>query len=79
MILFPVEKTLNNKMVKAIPEAVVNARAFVAFTEALREDHSSELSQWLQQVVKWEQSGDGPCPYDIPNESACFCSRRLLI
>ncbi|KAL0060976.1 hypothetical protein AAF712_012207 [Marasmius tenuissimus] len=64
------EKTLHNKIIKAIPEAVVNARAFSAFTEALKEDHSADLSKWLEQVVRWEPGANVRCPYDVPGERA---------
>ncbi|KAL0056621.1 hypothetical protein AAF712_016773 [Marasmius tenuissimus] len=43
------KSSLLNRLVKAIPEALVNARAFEAFTDALREDHTEDLLRWEKQ------------------------------
>ena len=59
------DSTLKKKLVKAIPEAVVNARVFGAFNEALQGDHARELSVWLDQVVNWEQGISDFCPYEV--------------
>ncbi|KAL0056654.1 hypothetical protein AAF712_016740 [Marasmius tenuissimus] len=52
-------------MVKIIPEAVVTARAFSAFTEALKEDHAEDLAAWEKLVTEWEQGQSRVCPYDV--------------
>ncbi|KAL0057619.1 hypothetical protein AAF712_015730 [Marasmius tenuissimus] len=57
--------TLMEKIVKAIPEAIVTARCYVAFTEALKDDHLKELLLWLDQVTKWEQGKSNFCPYNV--------------
>ncbi|KAJ8076145.1 hypothetical protein PM082_022130 [Marasmius tenuissimus] len=45
------EVTLLKKVVAAIPEAVVNAGAYVAFTDALIPDYGSEVAKWQEMVV----------------------------
>lgn len=60
------EVSLMSRMVKAIPEAVVNARALSQFTESLREDHGNDLKQWEQQLLEWENGTSAFCPYDVP-------------
>ncbi|KAK1216163.1 hypothetical protein PQX77_021216 [Marasmius sp. AFHP31] len=59
------ESTLLKKMVTAIPEAVVNAGAYAAFTDALKADYESEVSKWQEMVVQWEQGISEKCPYDV--------------
>ncbi|KAL0568415.1 hypothetical protein V5O48_013569 [Marasmius crinis-equi] len=73
------ESSLLRKMTKAIPQAVINARVFYAFTEALKVDHSAELSVWLQQVVNWEQGIDKFCPYEVrePKISLAKVKKKL--
>ncbi|KAL0563052.1 hypothetical protein V5O48_019026 [Marasmius crinis-equi] len=57
------------KLVKAVPEAVVNARAYAAFTDALKDEHSNELRTWQEQVIKWEQGDpDAKCPYEVSDK-----------
>ncbi|KAL0571778.1 hypothetical protein V5O48_010190 [Marasmius crinis-equi] len=64
-------KTINldtlllKKMVKAIPESIINARLYVAFTEALEVQHAQELSTWQEQVMQWERGNTNFCPYNI--------------
>ncbi|KAL0069538.1 hypothetical protein AAF712_003196 [Marasmius tenuissimus] len=59
------QTSLIKKMVKAIPEAVVNARAYCAFNEALREDHEKDILEWQKQVEDWETGRAKLCPYDV--------------
>ncbi|KAG7087393.1 hypothetical protein E1B28_013364 [Marasmius oreades] len=63
------ETSLVKKLVKAIPEAVVNARAFTAFTDTLQDDHVKDLLIWQDQVVQWEQGLSNFCPYDMCEET----------
>ncbi|KAG7094297.1 hypothetical protein E1B28_007898 [Marasmius oreades] len=63
------ETSLVKKLVKAIPEAVVNAHAFTAFTDALQDDHTKDLLIWQDQVVQWEQGLSNFCPYDMREET----------
>ncbi|KAL0057538.1 hypothetical protein AAF712_015825 [Marasmius tenuissimus] len=66
------EKSLTKSMVKALPEAVINARVFSAFNDALRDDHASDVAEWLDQVAKWETGVDKFCPYEIKEPGKPF-------
>ncbi|KAK1223408.1 hypothetical protein PQX77_013717 [Marasmius sp. AFHP31] len=59
------ESSLVKKIVAAMPEAVINARAFSAFTEALKEDYEKEITEWQLLVVRWEQGLSDECPYNV--------------
>ncbi|KAL0571201.1 hypothetical protein V5O48_010766 [Marasmius crinis-equi] len=73
------ETSLLRKMTKAIPQAVINARVFYVFTEALKVDHSSDLTAWLDQVVNWEQGIKSFCPYEVrePDISLAKVKKKL--
>ncbi|KAK1221816.1 hypothetical protein PQX77_015369 [Marasmius sp. AFHP31] len=59
------ESSLIKKIVAAMPEAVINARAYSAFTDALKEDYEKEIAEWQVLVVQWEQGLSNKCPYDV--------------
>ncbi|KAJ7191675.1 hypothetical protein B0H12DRAFT_1039767, partial [Mycena haematopus] len=57
--------SLLQKLVLAIPQAMVHSRAFAAFTEGLREGHEEDLRKWEKMVREWEEDDEAtPCPYD---------------
>ncbi|KAL0062253.1 hypothetical protein AAF712_010883 [Marasmius tenuissimus] len=60
-----IESSLVSRLVKAIPEAIVTARAFSAFTDALKDDHVEDLAAWQKSVEEWEQGQSRFCPYDV--------------
>ncbi|KAL0566883.1 hypothetical protein V5O48_015119 [Marasmius crinis-equi] len=61
--------SLMKKLVKAVLEAVVNAQAYTAFTDVLKDEHSDELRTWQEQVIKWEQGDpDVKCPYEVSDK-----------
>ncbi|KAG7087076.1 hypothetical protein E1B28_013058 [Marasmius oreades] len=59
------ETSLLKKVVNAIPEAVINARAYSAFSEALQDDYRQHLLTWQTQVVQWENGLSQFCPYNV--------------
>ncbi|KAG7085673.1 hypothetical protein E1B28_003218 [Marasmius oreades] len=63
------ETSLVRKMVKVIPEAMVNAWAYVAFTKALQIDHAEDVKLWQDQVLKWETNQSNFCPYNVNDDT----------
>ncbi|ESK82674.1 hypothetical protein Moror_11174 [Moniliophthora roreri MCA 2997] len=66
------DDTLLKKLIRGISNLVVYTRAFLAFMDALKEQHSRELVDWERMVHEWEQAmarGDSgkECPYDLPS------------
>ncbi|KAK1224922.1 hypothetical protein PQX77_012162 [Marasmius sp. AFHP31] len=70
------QSSLVNRLVKVIPEAVVTARAFSAFTEALMDDHAEDLATWQKLVVDWERDQSNFCPYNVPEPKVSMAKIR---
>lgn len=56
------------KLTLAIPEAILHHRAHLAFTETLKSEDNSRVDEWQVQIEAWEQTHDGKCPYDLPDD-----------
>ncbi|KAJ8090814.1 hypothetical protein PM082_024727 [Marasmius tenuissimus] len=73
------EKLLMKNMVKVLPEAVINARVFSAFNDALKDDHANDVAEWLDQVVRWEAGLDKFCPYEIKEPEISVAKMKKVI
>ncbi|ESK83397.1 hypothetical protein Moror_15625 [Moniliophthora roreri MCA 2997] len=60
--------SLLKKLIKAIPEAIINTCAFSILDEGLRARYGSKVDEWEYQVSKWEQDHKKLCPYDRPEQ-----------
>ncbi|KAK7054540.1 hypothetical protein VNI00_003738 [Paramarasmius palmivorus] len=57
---------LLKKLVKAISESIIHARAFTAINDILRIQFGEHVRLWEKQVEAWEQGLSKECPYDRP-------------
>ncbi|KAJ7716497.1 hypothetical protein B0H14DRAFT_2412883, partial [Mycena olivaceomarginata] len=63
--------SLLRKMVLAIPQAMIHSRAFLSFTEGLREGHEEDLCKWEKMVRDWEADNEASeNPYDYAEVEA---------
>ncbi|KAI3613006.1 hypothetical protein WG66_005266 [Moniliophthora roreri] len=60
------DSSLLKKLVKAIPDAIIQSRAFSAFDEGLRSRYDTKVDEWERQVSEWELDNKKLCPYDRP-------------
>ncbi|KAK7020596.1 hypothetical protein VNI00_017725 [Paramarasmius palmivorus] len=60
---------LLKKLVKAISESIINARAFAAINDVLKIQFGEHVREWEKQVEAWEQGLSKECPYDRPTAS----------
>ncbi|KAK7032539.1 hypothetical protein VNI00_012937 [Paramarasmius palmivorus] len=57
---------LLKRLVKAISESIINARAFTTINDVLRIQFGEHVRLWEKQVESWEQGLSKECPYDRP-------------
>ncbi|ESK84389.1 hypothetical protein Moror_10160 [Moniliophthora roreri MCA 2997] len=62
-------KYLLKKLIRGVSNLVVYTRSFSAFTEALKDQHASDMKLWEKHVTEWEKGTGKDCPYDMPVSS----------
>ncbi|KAK7045327.1 hypothetical protein VNI00_007576 [Paramarasmius palmivorus] len=60
------------KATKAIPEAIITARAFSALHDGMKRSYSDKVKQWEKEVVQWEEGRSQNCPYDVPSKKTTY-------
>ncbi|KAJ7758971.1 hypothetical protein DFH07DRAFT_772307 [Mycena maculata] len=58
----------NSLLRKIVLKTIAHSRAFVAFSEGLKEGHTEELVKWEKDVRAWEEDSSLNCPYEYPED-----------
>ena len=53
-------------MLQAIPPSIKSRRDFDAFDHYLREEHSAQVDEWLEELTAWMSDKSLPDPFRLP-------------
>jgi hypothetical protein len=64
---------LKREFVEAVEKAQLHTRAFQGLTEGLKETFGSDIAEWEEAIVQWEEDRTKPNPYKLRED------RKLIL
>lgn len=63
--MFTSGHSLFKKLSVALPDSIIQRRAFHAFTKGIRAEHNDVVDDWERMVLEWEADHSKSCPYEF--------------